>query len=50
MFPNLPGLLVWLASGQEVAITVAAHNATHTVNPMYMGCHSDSGFGHQVRR
>ena len=31
-------------------ITVATDApATHTVNPLYLGCHSDSGFVHQVR-
>ena len=29
-------------------ITVGA-KPTHTVNPLYFGCHSDSGFTHQVR-
>ena len=31
------------------SISVDATQPTHTVDPLYMGCHSDSGFGHQVR-
>ena len=30
-------------------IAIDGSRPTHTVNRMFMGCHSDSGFGHQVR-
>ena len=33
----------------SASISVDATRSTHTVEPLYMGCHSDSGFGHQVR-
>lgn len=29
----------------DATITVSAAKKLHTVNPLYMGCHSDSGFG-----
>lgn len=32
-----------------ITVTINATAPTHTVNPLFMGCHSDSGFGHQVR-
>eukprot|EP00729_Bicosta_minor_P031169 gene31169-22261_t len=28
----------------DAIITVSAAKKLHTVNPLYMGCHSDSGF------
>lgn len=31
------------------AVTVHAGQATHEVNPLYMGCHSDTGYTHQAR-
>ena len=40
-----------LAATAPIAITVdvgAAH-PLHKINPLYSGCHSDSGFTHQVR-
>ena len=36
-------------AGASVVVRVDATQPTHTVNPLYMGCHSDSGFGQQVR-
>lgn len=33
----------------SAVISVDAQSSTHRVNPLFMGCHSDSGFGHQVR-
>lgn len=32
-----------------VSIDIDPTNVTHTISPMVMGCHSDSGFGHQAR-
>jgi hypothetical protein len=32
-----------------VSVVVDPTNVTHLVNPLMMGCHSDSGYGHQVR-
>ena len=37
------------AGGAAATIAVDATKPTHEVNRLYMGCHSDSGFGHQVR-
>ena len=34
-------------SGVVIAIDGTA--PTHSINPLYMGCHSDSGFGQQAR-
>jgi hypothetical protein len=36
-------------SSPAVVVTVDARSSTHRINPLFMGCHSDSGFGHQVR-
>ena len=44
----LPFAALTNASTNGVSIN-AGGGPTHTVNPLYMGCHSDSGFGHQVR-
>jgi hypothetical protein len=30
-------------------VSIDASKPTHDMNPLYMGCHSDSGFVHQVR-
>merc|ERR1719201_2539324 len=30
-------------------VTVAANNVTHVIDPLFMGCHSDSGFAHTQR-
>ena len=46
---------VWLVAGLAAArgapihIDVDPTNVTHTVNPLFMGCHSDSGYTHQPR-
>jgi len=37
------------SAGGAATIAVDATKPTHEVNKLYMGCHSDSGFGHQVR-
>jgi hypothetical protein len=37
------------SSSSSSVIAVDARRQTHTVNKLFMGCHSDSGFGHQVR-
>lgn len=34
---------------QNHTVIVRADEVLHTVNPLYMGCHSDSGFTHQPR-
>ena len=36
------------AAAGAASITVHG-NATHPVSPLYLGCHSDSGFAHQPR-
>eukprot|EP01062_Namystynia_karyoxenos_P003544 TRINITY_DN11283_c0_g1_i1.p1 TRINITY_DN11283_c0_g1~~TRINITY_DN11283_c0_g1_i1.p1 ORF type:complete len:833 (+),score=275.17 TRINITY_DN11283_c0_g1_i1:84-2501(+) len=38
-----------LVNNADGAVTVDAGNATHEVNPLYMGCHSDTGYTHQGR-
>jgi len=39
-----------LAGAQSIDVLVDAGGAaTHAMNPLYMGCHSDSGFVHEVR-
>ena len=35
--------------GGNVDIDIDASKVLHEANPMYMGCHSDSGFVHEVR-
>ena len=30
-------------------VLINTSHVTHQVNPMFMGCHSDSGFAHQPR-
>ena len=46
-------LLVFGASGARspaaTTVSVSAGAETHPVNPLFMGCHSDSGFVHQAR-
>ena len=43
-------LLAAAAAGSAAAIeiTIDASHVLHEANPMYMGCHSDSGFVHEV--
>lgn len=50
MMPLLSSLVSILAAGSpSTTITVKTGAPLHEVNKMYMGCHSDSGFVHQVR-
>ena len=35
-------------AADEIKISIDASKVLHAANPMYMGCHSDSGFVHQV--
>lgn len=37
------------AGGAGTVVQIDTTTSTHTVNPMFMGCHSDSGFAHTVR-
>eukprot|EP00854_Cymbomonas_tetramitiformis_P001554 gene1554-2186_t len=34
---------------KEVELIIDPDNVTHTTNPLYLGCHSDSGYTHQPR-
>lgn len=38
-----------VAAAPSTTVTVETSHKLHEVNKMYMGCHSDSGFVHQVR-
>lgn len=41
-------LLISLILGTNVDIDIDATKVLHQANPLYMGCHSDSGFVHEV--
>lgn len=38
-----------ICSGDVVNISVDTRRFTHTLNPLHLGCHSDSGFAHTER-
>ena len=43
-------LAVGLAdAAPSASVTIHASTVTHTINPLFLGCHSDSGFAHQPR-
>jgi hypothetical protein len=40
--------LTLTGAADAVDITIDAAKVLHPMNPLYMGCHSDSGFVHEV--
>lgn len=43
------GNFINLTARANVTLTIDARFVTHELNPLILGCHSDSGFGHQTR-
>ena len=49
MFSGVLLAAVFSAGVAAITVTVDPSHVTHDINPLFMGCHSDSGYAHEPR-